>query len=110
MRRSGTGSGGGDGSRNVKHVSAPKTEPKAHSISPKGVSHLGASQFLGSLPLRDGRGYSPPVGPTDNVAAVGVGGGRTVMKSGSQGLHGKVDKGMPGLPSTRGEWPDDPGK
>jgi hypothetical protein len=86
MRRSGVGSGGGHGSRPVTHTRAPKVEPKAHSIDPGAVHQIGTSQFLGREALRDGRGYSPPQGPTDNVAAVGVGGGRTVYKSGSQ--HG----------------------
>ena len=31
---------------------------------------------------------APPIGPTDNVAAVGCGGGRTVMKTGSQQQYG----------------------
>jgi hypothetical protein len=37
-----------------------------------------------------GRGYQNPVGPTDNVAAVGVGGGRTVYHCGTQGQQGQV--------------------
>jgi hypothetical protein len=106
MRRSGTGSGGGHGSRPVTHTRAPKAEPKAHAIDPGAVSQIGISHFLGRDELRDGKGYATPVGPTDNVAACGVGGGRDVHRSGSQGLHGKVDPGMPGLPSTKGQWPD----
>jgi hypothetical protein len=85
MRRSGTGSGGGHGSRPVSHTRAPKVEPKPHAINPKAVAQIGTSPFLGRDELREGRGYGP-VGPTDNVAAVGVGGGRTIYKSGSQ--HG----------------------
>jgi hypothetical protein len=85
MRRSGPGAGGGHQMNKVSHRSAPKAEPKPHSINPKGVSHIGISQFLGKEPIYEGRGYGP-VGPTDNVAAVGVGGGRTIYKSGSQ--HG----------------------
>jgi hypothetical protein len=108
--RSGHRPAGGLHSKQTVHKQAPKLEPKPHSIDPKAVSHLGESQFLGRLPLRDGKGYSPPQGPTDNVAAVGVGGGRKVYASGSQGQHGQSDRGMPGMPSTRGEWPDDPGK
>jgi hypothetical protein len=107
MRRSGHGSGGGHGMNKVSHRSAPKAEPKPHSIDPAAVHQIGTSQFLGRDALRDGKGYSPPQGPTDNVAAVGVGGGRTVMRSGSQGTHGPVDRGMPsGMGSTKGEWPD----
>ena len=107
MRRSGP-IGGGLHSRPVSHTRAPKSEPKAHSIDPGAVHQIGTSQFLGRDPLRDGKGYSGPVGATDNVAAVGVGGGRKVYASGSQGQHGKTDSGMPsGMGSTRGEWPDD---
>jgi hypothetical protein len=109
MRRSGTGSGGGHGSRPVTHTRAPKSEPKAHAINPAATAQIGISRFIGRDALREGRGLEP-VGPTDNVAAVGVGGGRKIYASGSQGQHGSVDKGMPGLPSTRGQWPDDPGK
>jgi hypothetical protein len=49
------------------------------------VSQIGIQNFLGRDALREGRGYGP-VGPTDNVAAVGVGGGRTIYKAGGQ--HG----------------------
>jgi hypothetical protein len=106
MRRSGQGSGGGLGSRPVAHTRAPKAEPKPHSINPRAVAEIGISQYFGSSELRDGKGYAAPRGPTDNVAACGVGGGRDVHRSGSQGTHGTVDRGMPGMPSTKGEWPD----
>jgi hypothetical protein len=107
MRRSGTGSGGGIGSRPVSHTRAPKAEPKPHSINPKAVSQIGLSTVLGRDELRDGKGYATPRGPSDPVAAVGVGGGRTIYKSGGQGTHGSVDRGVPsGMPSTKGQWPD----
>ena len=97
MRRSGTGSGGGLGSRPVTHAKAPKAEPRPNKMNVKGVSQIGQSigdhitekgKVLKNVikPLHDGRGYSPPVGPTDNVKAVGVAGGRNVYKSGAQ--HG----------------------
>ena len=116
MRRSGTGSGGGYGSRNVRHVSAPKVEPRSHARNPARVAQYGQMQgshithgkessYRGD-PDFTRKGYSPPVGPTDNVKAVGVGGGRTVMKSGSQCQTGPVAKGEGGLPSTKGQWPD----
>jgi len=58
-------------------------------------------------PIYDGRrGYSGPVGPTDNVAAVGVGGGRIVRASGQQGQHGSVVQGKPPIANTKGQWPD----
>jgi hypothetical protein len=71
----------------VSHRSAPKTaKPTTHSIDPGAVSQIGISHFLGRDELRDGKGYSTPKGPTDSVAAVGVGGGRTIYKAGGQ--HG----------------------
>jgi hypothetical protein len=92
-------SGGGFTSRKVVRAAAPKAEPKARAISPGGADQLGAK--VGNLkgyptaavrPLDAGRGYQPK-GPTDNVAAVGVGGGRTVMRAGGQGTHGPVAAG-----------------
>jgi hypothetical protein len=85
-------------SKNVSHRNAPKTEPRPRAINPSGVAQLGAlvgdhithkgsTGYRGEELVR-GKGYSGPVGPTDNVAACGVGGGRTVSKSGSQGLTG----------------------
>ena len=77
---------GGLHSRNVRHVDAPKAEPKPHGASPAGASQLGQQTAYLKDELIRGRGYATPKGPTDNVAAVGVGGGRTVYESGSQ--HG----------------------
>jgi hypothetical protein len=76
-------------------VKAPKAEPKPIKINIGGVSQIGQamgdhitekSKILRNVikPVRDGRGYAPPVGPTDNVKAVGVGGGRNIYKTGSQ--------------------------
>ena len=101
MRRSGQGSGGGFGSKPVTHVKAPKAEPRPHAKSVKAVSQIGTSignhitgrgKVLSSTirAVDAGRGYSPPVGPSDNVKAIGVGGGRTVMRSGQQAQHGSV--------------------
>jgi hypothetical protein len=97
----GSGSGGGGiGSRPFKHVSAPKVEPRARAMSPGGVGQLGSAQgnhvtnrgttdYRGE-PLMRGSGYNPPVGPTNNVAACVVGGGRTIHKTGTQDQHGPV--------------------
>jgi hypothetical protein len=104
--RSGHRPAGGVHSKQVIHKPQPKREPRSHAIDPGAAGQIGVSRFTGREPLREGKGYGP-VGPTDNVAAVGVGGGRTVMKSGSQGTHGSVDRGVPsGMPSTKGQWPD----
>lgn len=92
---------GGLKSRNVTHRSAGKAEPKPNAMNVKAASQIGGSQgdhltekskILKNViePLHAGRGYAPPVGPTDNVKAVGVGGGRTVYRSGFQGQHGDV--------------------
>jgi hypothetical protein len=101
MRRSGIGSGGGIGMNKHRDVRAPKAEPRARSINPSAVAQLGThvgdkvTHVKGSTgyrgePLVRGSGYSPPQGPTDNVAACGVGGGRTLYgQSGSQGMHGQ---------------------
>jgi hypothetical protein len=96
MRRSGQGSGGGYGSRVVTHRSSPKVEPKAHACNPAAVAQYGAhvgnhvtthggsqSSYRGE-PDFTRSGYSPPQGPTDNVKAVGVGGGRTIYEHGTQ--------------------------
>jgi hypothetical protein len=110
--RSGHRPAGGIGSNKVTHRTAPKVEPKAYAKRPAGAAGIGSfygdhttnrpgsSGFKGEK-LDGGRGYSPPVGPTDNVAAVGVGGGRTVSGCGSQGTHGATNPGSP-RPAGRG--------
>lgn len=115
MRRSGTGSGGGIGSNKVTHRQAPKVEPRPHARNPASVAQYGAlvgdhitnksSTGYRGDPDFTRKGYATPVGPT-SFSNTGPGGGRTVMRSGAQGCHGKPDAGMPGLPSTRGQWPD----
>jgi hypothetical protein len=110
MRRSGKGSGGGYGMN--KHVErrAPKIEPKARAILPSAVNQLGgkvgdhatrtgATGYRGEELVR-GKGYAPPVGPTDNVKAVGVGGGRC----GTQGMTGEVNRGSP-MPKSKSLFP-----
>jgi hypothetical protein len=61
-------------------------------------------------PLHGGRSFQPtPFGNEValNVGKGGCGTGRTLYgQSGSQGMHSKPNPGMPGLPSTRGQWPD----
>jgi hypothetical protein len=116
-RRSGHQPGGGIASRVVKHSSNPKSEPKSYGRNPAAVAQFGvhvgshttalggqSSKYKGE-PDFTRAGYSPPQGPT-SFANVGPGGGRTVYKTGTQCQTGPVNKGMPGLPSTRGQWPD----
>jgi hypothetical protein len=111
MRRSGKGSGGGLGMNKVKHGKYGKAEPKPRAMSPGAINQFGAkvgdhattkrtsSGYTGEELVR-GKGYTPPSGPTDNVKAVGVGGGRKVYASGSQCQTGAPS---PGNPMPRGE-------
>ena len=106
MRRSGKGSGGGLGMNKVVHRPHGKTEPRAHEYRPGGVGQLGnkqgnhqthgrgATSYTGE-PLRGGRGYEPPGMISDPVKAVGVGGGRTIYKTGTQCQTGPVNPGNP---------------
>ncbi len=99
MRSSGHRPAGGIGSNKVTHRSAPKAEPRPRAINPSAVHQLGnmlgdhATRKPGSTGYRGedlvrGKGYSGPIGPTDNVKAVGVGGGRTTYHCGTQDQHG----------------------
>jgi hypothetical protein len=62
-----------------------------HRLEKRGAASVRPSERKDEL-VR-GRGYATPKGPTDNVAAVGVGGGRDVHPSGSQ--HGLVTRQLP---------------
>ena len=84
MRGSG---GGGYGSRNVKHVTASKVEPRAHAINPSWVAQRGAlvgnhaTNTRGSTDYTGaerslGRGYSNPVENTEKVAGAPIPHGR----------------------------------
>jgi hypothetical protein len=108
---------GGLKSRNVRNVAAPKREPIANRAAVKGVSQIGQAMgnhitesrhILKNVPqaVFDGsRGYEPPGMISDPVKAVGVGGGRRVYASGSQGTQGAVNPGNP-RPVQKGGWPD----
>ena len=100
--------GGGINSNKVVHRPHGKTEPVANKYRPQGVSQYGQMQgshvtrgqesnYRGE-PKRGGRGYEPPGMISDPVKAVGVGGGRTIYKTGSQALTGS---GGPAKPSGR---------
>jgi hypothetical protein len=91
---------GGPGSRVVKKVAAPKTEPKSRAMNPKGVSQLG--NLVGNHvmergkpvtksvePLAGGRGYNPPSGVNLNAKPTIYG------NCGTQGAHGPAAAGMP---------------
>jgi hypothetical protein len=90
--------------KNVRHVTAPKVEPRAHARNPAAVGQYG--QLQGSHVTRGResnyrgepdtmrRGYRNPIGPT-SMALSGPGAGREVLRSGGQGTHGAVNAGNP---------------
>ena len=85
---------GGLHSKNVRHVDAPKVEPRAHKANVETAAIQGVQVAFQKQPLlQRNAGYNPPVGPTDNVKAVGVGGGRTIHQRGSQ--HGLTTRQLP---------------
>jgi hypothetical protein len=107
MRRSGVGSGGGHGSKNV--VRKPvKTGAGAKAAHLGGVSQLGnkvgnhltdksSTNYRGE-PLFAGSGYNPSKYGNEvalNVGKGGCGTGRTIYASGSQGTQGSVNPGNP---------------
>ena len=98
MAMKGHRAGGGIASKNVRHVSAPKSEPRAHARNPGAVAQYGAhpgshvtdrsesTRYRGE-PDFTRSGYSPPQGPT-SFSNVGPGGGRKIYGSGSQQQYG----------------------
>ena len=84
--------GGGIDGKNVAHTNAPKAEPINHPVSQGAVSRLGAVVGVGT-PHKNlySSKATTPFGTTPSVA--GPGGGRMVMKSGSQGQHGSAVSG-----------------
>ena len=98
--RNGHRPGGGIASNKVVHRPHGKTEPVANKYRPQGVSQWGQAQGThvtryGESPYRGeakrgGKGYEPPGMISDPVKAVGVGGGRTIYKTGTQDQHGQV--------------------
>lgn len=71
------------GGAKVVNTKAPKTEPKSTAVSLAAVRQIGQSLAFKPDPLIVGKGYSPPVGPT-NMMAQGPGAGRTIHECGSQ--------------------------
>jgi hypothetical protein len=96
--------GGGLHSRNVRHSTAPKVEPKSRAHNPATVAQVGAhvgahitnksdTGYRGDPDFTRG-GYSNPVGPT-NMALSGPGAGREILRSGQQSTHGATNPGNP---------------
>lgn len=75
--------GGGINSNKVTHTTSPKVEPKPHAVHAERAAQIGLSTKFEKGPLYAGKGYSAPVGPTNNMAQ-GPGAGRQVFKAGSQ--------------------------
>jgi hypothetical protein len=97
--------GGGIKSNKVVHRPHGKTEPRSNAYNPGGVAQWGQSQgshvthekessYRGD-PKRAGRGYEAPGMISDPLKAVGVGGGRTIYKCGTQAQQGAVNPGNP---------------
>jgi hypothetical protein len=119
MKKSGTGSGGGFGSRNVKEVPV-RVAQKPTGVNPGAVAQFGSA--IGNHSTEQGRNLSykgepyrekTPIGvPLGNAVALnigkgGVGTGRTLYgQSGSQRQYGPA---APGNPPKAGElfpgWP-----
>jgi hypothetical protein len=74
--------GGGILGNKVSHVNAPKREPTVNNIDPNRPSMIGASTHFVKPPLYQSTVATTPYGTTPSVP--GPGGGRMVMKAGSQ--------------------------
>jgi hypothetical protein len=84
--------GGGINMNKVTHVSSPKQEPRVNPVSVGAVSRIGGMMGVGSdhKNLYSSKATTP-FGTTPSVP--GPGGGRMVMRSGSQGQHGSAVSG-----------------
>ena len=107
-------SGGGITSNKLVRPGVRTGPASTNKISPRGVSQYGyatGSRISGTgsyttentaLPVRAGAAKQEPLGNTIalNVKGGGPGAGRTVMRTGTQGLHGPVVQGStpPGQP------------
>jgi hypothetical protein len=91
-------SGGGIEGNKVAQTRAPKVEPKPYAVSMGAVSRLGGMVGEGTphKALYNKQGYTTPYGATPSVA--GPGGGRMVMRAGSQSA---TPAPKPMSPSTR---------
>jgi hypothetical protein len=111
--------GGGIASR-VNVQTPVRTGTGSRGTRPGGVAGLGTSYgdhitnkddtgYRGPK-FHDGKSFQPVKFGNEvalNVGKGGCGTGRTLYgQSGSQGLHGQPAQGAPGLPSTKGQWPD----
>jgi len=91
--RSGHRPGGGIASKNTRHTTAPKVEPRAHARNPGAVAQYGAHVGNHRTAYGGGRtrykgepdftrqGYSPPQGPTSLANNGPKGQGRVIYAS-----------------------------
>jgi hypothetical protein len=111
--------GGGPKSKNVVEPRV-RTGSGSHGTRPGGAASIGQS-YGSHVTNKDDTGYRGPKFHSErnfqpvpfgnevalNVGKGGCGTGRTLYgQAGSQGTHGATNPGRPGLPSTRGQWPD----
>ena len=85
--------GGGYGSRQHVEKRKGKQEPVTHKGNPAGVGQQRLATQFEKEPITSGRGYQP-YGPKSHTMQ-GPGAGRTIAKSGSQGLYSSSGKKMP---------------
>jgi hypothetical protein len=95
----------GSGSKGISEgwVSQRGNKVGNHITDDKNTGYRGEPKFTGKnfQPVKFGNEVAL------NVGKGGCGTGRTLYgQSGSQGTHGATNPGKPGLPSTKGQWPD----
>jgi hypothetical protein len=114
--------GGGLGSKVNREVGV-RTGRGAQEMRPRGVSQIGESignkstetGKVKGIPSEKIQGKSLPAGlsvPLGNAVSLNVGKGgvgtgrKNYGQSGSNQPYGSANPGVPGLPSTKGQWPD----
>jgi hypothetical protein len=85
--------GGGIGSNKLVTKPQPKTEPLAKAVMPGRADMQGQALAFDPGPLYSGKGFNSTKAGQANSMVSGPGGGRTVMRSGSQATHGPVNSG-----------------
>ena len=73
----------------------PKYEPLAKAVQPARADKLGQALAYPPGPIYQGKGFNSTKAGQPNSMVSGPGGGRTVMRSGSQAMHGPVRQGEP---------------
>ena len=101
-------SGGGINSLKTKSIrEASREKPRTHKMSEEASAQLGASVAFKAPTLYQSHGFQPVRHGNElatNVGKGGPGAGRTVHRSGAQGLYGAVARGVadyaPDVPAT----------